>query len=85
MRKERQRLEHHAETAPIGRQRRDILAVEQHAPADGASSPAISRSKVVFPQPDGPRKQDELAEPDIERDPVEGGEGAELLAEFLDR
>ena len=32
----------------------DILAVEQDRPEVGSSSPAIMRSVVVLPQPEGP-------------------------------
>ena len=45
------------------------------------SSPAIARSSVVLPHPDGPRKQTNSPSYDLERDVVEGGEGAELLGE----
>ena len=37
-----------------GRQRGDVAAVDEDAAGVGASSPAIMRSVVVLPQPDGP-------------------------------
>ncbi len=45
-------LEHHA---AVGARAFDRLAVEQHLPAVGKSSPATMRSSVDLPQPEGPR------------------------------
>ena len=48
-----------ADTPPIGRYVAlrvvDDLAAEADGPRSGRSKPAITRSRVVFPLPDGPR------------------------------
>ena len=48
------------------------------------SRPAIARSSVVLPQPDGPRKQTNSPRIDLERDVLQRGERAELLGQPLD-
>ena len=54
---ERVGLEHHGETAFGGRHVGGVLAVDLDHPSDVVSSrPAISRSSVDLPQPDGPTK-----------------------------
>ena len=45
----------------------------------------MARSRVVLPQPDGPRKQTNSPFADIERDVAQGGEVAEALGEVADR
>ena len=45
------------DVAPVGRDPRDVLAVEQDAAAVGCSNPAIIRSVVVLPQPEGPSSE----------------------------
>ena len=51
-------LEHRVDVALVGRHARDVVAVEPHgALDDGCSKPAISRSVVVLPQPDGPSSE----------------------------
>ena len=63
----------------------DVLAVEQDAsPEVGSSSPAIMRSVVVLPQPDGPSRHEELAVLDGEVDALDGGEVAERLVQVLE-
>ena len=47
-------LEHHVDWPGIGRHCRHIGAVDDDAARSGVSNPAISRSSVVLPQPDGP-------------------------------
>ena len=39
-------------------------------PASGASSPAMIRSSVVLPEPDGPEQRDQLAGGHVEADVV---------------
>ena len=48
-------------------------------PAVGCSKPAIMRSVVVLPQPDGPEEGDELAPLGREVEVLDRREGAELL------
>ena len=68
------------------RQGRDVPpALRECVPAVCTSSPEIARSSVVLPQPDGPRKRDELAALDVEVDILERGERAEALGETADR
>ena len=48
-------LEHEADAALAGRQRRSTSSPSKRtAPASGTSSPAMMRSSVVLPEPDGP-------------------------------
>ena len=56
-------------------------------PAVGSSKPAIIRSTVVLPEPDGPQHGEELAVGDLEVDAGDRLDGAERLAqsEQLDR
>ena len=54
-------LEDDAEVALRGRQPRDIAAADlDRARRPATSRPAITRSSVVLPQPEGPRKQTSL-------------------------
>ena len=48
------------------------------------SSPAIMRSSVDLPQPEGPTSIDELAVRDVDRHPVQHLRGAERLADVAD-
>ena len=58
VREERVVLEHRVDVALVGRQLRDVPAVEQDAPdRSAARSPAIIRSVVVLPEPDGPSSE----------------------------
>ena len=50
-------LKHDAKIALLGRQPGDIAPPCQISPLSGRSSPAMALSKVVLPQPEGPRKQ----------------------------
>ena len=54
VREQRVGLEHHVDV-PLGRRHaRDVAAAQQDAALVGSSKPAIMRSVVVLPQPDGP-------------------------------
>ena len=48
----------------------ETTVADQDAPPSSLSKPAIWRSSVVLPQPDGPRTADELAVRDVERNVV---------------
>ena len=50
-------------------------------PSSGISKPAISRSVVVLPEPDGPEQREELALRDVEVDAVDRGEVAVALGQ----
>ena len=58
-------LEHEADVPLADVPARDVLAVEQdrrcRRSASGISSPAMIRSSVVLPEPDGPEQRDQLA------------------------
>ena len=54
------------------------------APSVGRSSPAISLSSVVLPEPDGPEQRDQLARADVERNVVQRRKAVELLAHVDD-
>ena len=56
-------------TRPARRASRSPIAI---SPASGRSSPAISRSVVVLPHPDGPEQGADRARLDLELDPVDG-------------
>ena len=47
-------LEHEPQPALLRRQVGDVVGAEQMVPASGCSSPAITRSTVDLPDPDGP-------------------------------
>ena len=49
-----------------------------------SSSPAIMRSSVDLPQPEGPTNDDELAIGDVEVDALDDLHGAETLANVLE-
>ena len=52
--------------------RSSVFAVEQDAAArPAASSPAMMRSSVVLPEPDGPEQRDQFAGRDVQADVVE--------------
>src|SRR5690606_7103080 len=54
---ERVVLEDETHPPPAGGPEGDVLAVDQHrARRVGSSSPAMMRSRVVLPEPDGPRR-----------------------------
>ena len=52
-------------------------------PELGVSSPAIMRSRVVLPQPDGPRKHTSLPSGHAQVDVVDGVRGVEALGHGL--
>ena len=56
MRKQRIALEHRVHRALVRRQVGDVLTIQQDLPEVGISNPAISRSSVVLPQPEGPSR-----------------------------
>ena len=79
-------LEDDAEVALGGRQRGDVApAPGRSARVDGGSSPAMARSSVVLPQPDGPRKETNSPLATVQADAFQGDEGAELLADVAHR
>ncbi len=53
-------------------------------PSSGRSKPAIIRSVVVLPEPDGPEQREELAARDVEVDAVDGGDVAVPLPQADD-
>ena len=53
-------------------------------PDVGCSNPASMRSSVVLPQPDPPSSENSLPLCNVERDVVDGLEGAERLGNSLD-
>jgi hypothetical protein len=61
MRVERVGLEHHGQAALGRRHRGRVLPSISISPPVTSSSPAIRRSSVDLPQPEGPTKTDELA------------------------
>jgi hypothetical protein len=56
-----------------------LLARSRISPWIGVSMPAMMRSSVVLPQPEGPEQGDQLAGRDVEVDVVERLEIAERL------
>ena len=54
------------------------------APASGTSSPAMIRSSVVLPQPDGPSSATSSPDAELQADVVQRGEVAEALADVAD-
>ena len=54
------------------------------SPASGISSPAIIRSSVVLPEPDGPSSATSSPVGDLEADVVERDEAAEGFAQVAD-
>ena len=50
----------------------------------GVSKPAISRSAVVLPLPDGPRSATISPFADLELEVAQDGRGAEALAELIE-
>ena len=53
-------------------------------PPSGVSSPAMMRSSVVLPEPDGPSRATSSPAGTVEADVLQGGEAAELLADIFD-
>ena len=53
-------------------------------PEVGSSSPAIMRSVVVLPQPDGPSRQKNSPSPTVKLESLHGDEIAEGLVQILD-
>ena len=56
MREQRVALEHQAHVALVGRHLGEVVSVDDDSPWTRGVRPAIIRSDVVLPQPDGPRK-----------------------------
>ena len=79
VREQRVGLEHHADVALRGRRRVTSRPPMVIVPELAISSPAISRSVVVLPQPDGPEQRDQRARLDAERDVVDRGDAAVAL------
>ena len=78
---ERVGLEHHGDAALGRRHVVDALPSISRSPAVISSSPAIMRSSVDLPQPDGPTKTHELAVVDLEVDALDDLDVAEALAD----
>jgi len=57
-----------------------MLPPTEIEPLSGISRPAIERKVVVLPQPDGPRRREQLAFLDVERDVVDCEHAPVLLA-----
>ncbi len=57
------------------------LPLQQDRPSVGSSNPAIMRSIVVLPDPDGPEQREELTGPHREIHLRDGGDGTESLAD----
>ena len=68
MREEGVVLKDHAEAASFGREIRDVGVLKSIVPESGFSRPAIIRSVVVLPQPDGPSSPKNSPCVDVERD-----------------
>ena len=78
VREQRVALEHRVDRTLVGRRVRHVDAVEQDLPDVGGSKPAIIRSVVVFPQPDGPSRLKNSPARDVQVDAVDGDVLAEL-------
>ena len=74
-------LEHEADIALADAARERILAVELHLALSGQSRPAMMRSSVVLPDPDGPSSATNSPDWMSRFDVVERGEGAEALGD----
>ena len=90
MRKQRAILRHEADAAPMGRDaptgRRPERAPSSVIwPTSGASKPAMRRSSVVLPEPDGPTIAVRLPARHLEVDAVERRDRAVALADRLQR
>ena len=84
MRIEREELEHEGDVALGGAPERDVLAVRAGCgPEVGSSRPAIMRSVVVLPQPDGPSRQKNSPSFDHEVGALDGDEIAEGLVQLV--
>ena len=83
LRVQRVALEHHRQVA-LGRVGlRRVDPVQQHAPVSGFSSPAITRSVVVLPAPDGPSSTKNDALGDVEFEVLQRLDVAERLRDAL--
>ena len=71
MGKQRVGLEDHADIALVRGHVGDVLAADQDPPEVGVSKPAIMRSVVVLPQPDGPSKATNSPGSDSEIDAID--------------
>ena len=85
VREERQRLEHHAEVARCAGTPVMSLSSTTIRPAVGSSRPAIIRKSVVFPQPDGPRRQTKVPWATRRSTSSTAVDRAELLRQALER
>ena len=85
VREQRVALEHGVDVALVRRALRATSSPSSRIrPLVGRSKPAIMRSVVVFPQPDGPSMREELARRHVEVDAVDGDDVVELLAQLLE-
>ena len=84
MRKQRQRLEHHAEIALVRRQRRDVLAVQHDRAAGRLLQPGDHAQERGLAAARGPEQAHEGAVRHVQLDIVDRGEIAELLGYRVD-
>jgi hypothetical protein len=82
VREERVLLEDHVQRPLVGVHVGHVGALGTIRPESGRSKPAIIRSVVVLPQPDGPRAE-ELAVGDVDGDVLDGVVSAEALGHVL--
>ena len=81
VRVEREHLEDEGDVALAGGLLADLLAVDQISPEVGSSSPAIMRSVVVLPQPEGPSSMKNSPSSTVKVDALHRGEAPEFLAQ----
>ena len=84
VRVEREHLEHEGDVALAGRLEPTSSPSSRICPEVGSSSPAIIRSVVVLPQPDGPSSMKNSPSSMVKRRVLHGDEVAEFLAQVAD-
>ena len=84
MRKQRQRLEHHAEIALVRRQRRDVLAVEHDGAAGRLLQSGNHAQQCGLAAARRAEQAHERTMRHVELDIVDGGEIAELFGDAVD-
>ena len=78
-------LEHEADVAVAGRRCVTSSSLVQHRAVVGRSRPAMMRSSVVLPEPDGPRSASSEPLGTLEADVLERLERPNRLLTFFDR
>jgi hypothetical protein len=81
---QREHLEHHGDVALAGGAHRDVFPSIRISPEVGSSSPAIMRSVVVLPQPEGPSSMKNSPSPMVKDGPLYRGEISEFLPQVAD-